>query len=101
MKWIAYIVLAFMTSLAIAGETKLATGKLQAIDPKTGFLSVQGDNKSYPVAAGATLETHYKLTNFISLIPGMKVSLFSEDGHHISRIFIHGPYSLIKQAETH
>ncbi|MCL6269488.1 hypothetical protein M3P05_05980 [Sansalvadorimonas sp. 2012CJ34-2] len=100
-KWIAGLMLSILTSLSVAGESKLVTGKLLAFEEKTGNLIIKGQEKSYPVAARSRLETHHKLSNFISLLPGMRVSLFSEDGYSVSRILIHGPYSLIKQAETH
>ena len=101
MKWIACLLLWFLTSVAMASESKLITGKLQAIDHRTGNLIIKGQEQSFPVAARAKLETYHKLSNYIYLIPGMRVSLFSRDGHSVSRILIHGPYSLIKQAETH
>ena len=101
MKWIACLMLLFLTSFAVASESKLVTGKLLAFEKNTGYLVIKGQAKSYPVAAGSRLETYHKLSNFISLVPGMRVSLFSEDGYSVSRILIHGPYSLIKQAETH
>ena len=101
MKWISVVIICLLSSWSLAGESKLITGNLLSIDKASGNLVVKGGSSPYPVAAGAVIETYHKLSNYIYLIPGMRVSLYSEDGDHVSRILIHGPYSLIRQAETH
>ena len=101
MRLVMGLILCLLTSLVQAKDSTLATGELQAIEHRTGNIIIKGQKRSFPVAPGFTLETYHKLSNSVHLLPGMKVSLFSEDGRSVSRILIHGPYSLIKQAETH
>ena len=101
MKGIAGLIFMLLASLSVAGESKLVTGKFLAFETNTGNQIIKDQPDSYPVAQGYKLETYHKLSNTIFLTPGMRVSLFSEDGYAVSRILIHGPYSLIKQAESH
>ncbi len=100
-KWIIRVCLALVVTGVFAAETRLVKGVVEHVNGRTGELQIKNKTRTYIIAPGVEIQSSYTTKERLSVYPGLNVSLYSEDGDNISRIVIHGPYSLLRKREQH
>ena len=100
MKWLL-VLLMFLPLSVYAQEKELTKGVLKGINHNTRALIIGSSGREYPMADHVKIESPYLKSNHYFLLSGLTLSLHSKDGKKVSRIVIHGPYSLLREAVKH
>lgn len=101
MKWLLALFIVCLPLVGYAQEKELTKGVLKGINHNTRSLIIGSSGREYPMADHVKIESPYLKSNHYFLLSGLTLSLHSEDGKKVSRIVIHGPYSLLREAVKH
>ncbi|WP_281646622.1 hypothetical protein [Parendozoicomonas sp. Alg238-R29] len=101
MKWILSVLMLCFSLSGYAEEKQLTKGVLKGINDNTRSLIIGSAGKEYPMTDDVRIESPYLKSKHYFLLPGLTLSLHSLDGKKVSRIVIHGPYSLLRKAVMH
>ena len=99
MKWILAFLISVVSLSSYGAEEQLTKGILKGVNHNNNSVIVGG--REYPLTDTVKIESPYIESNHYFLLPGLTLSLHSEDGKKVSRIVIHGPYSLLREAVKH
>ncbi|MTI13466.1 hypothetical protein [Sansalvadorimonas verongulae] len=99
MKWILALLISVVSLSSYGAEEQLTKGILEGINNSTRAVII--GSREYPMTDNVKIESPYLESNHYFLLPGLTLSLHSEDGKKVSRIVIHGPYSLLREAVKH
>ncbi len=98
MKWIITIFSIVMAVGATAADGLLVRGTLKEVHSEQSALELYRRDILYTMNSNVVIETVRSDSNYFLLLPGLDVSLHSEDGRTVSRIFIHGPSDILDKA---
>lgn len=96
-------VLCLLCALALpvmAADVYLARGSVVGIDEQRGRLSLKGYASAFALQPEAFMLWHGKKRPLV-LQKGMEVSLYGTGPDAVARVEVHGPYSLMRQIDSH
>ncbi|CAM3587020.1 hypothetical protein [Parendozoicomonas haliclonae] len=94
------LILGFMATGFSAAASNVR-GTILSINESAGTLQLEGNSQEYVLNSDVRLESFDLRHQKIFLVPEMDVTLYLEGGNGITRIVIHGPYSLMQELKTH